>query len=173
MEELIANLSHISLQKARDIAFVDTCFFIDELAHHKDEELEGRGLAMLSFNVEELVHVARHLPSDKKQHIRHFLRDHPQFLIVDVPIKPGDRKGEHAFVAHIDEKLLQIIPDPSDAVLLAAAVARRCPVLTKDKHHLFTAALENYVNDYGIRVFKEMKDYLDWKENHSTFEHNL
>ncbi|MBR9702988.1 hypothetical protein GOV10_03055, partial [Candidatus Woesearchaeota archaeon] len=104
------------------------------------------------------------LPDHEKKHIRKFLKAHPNLLVVDVPVKPGDWEGEKAFVNHVDPELLKIIPDASDAVLLAAALARRCPVLTKDKHHLFTTTLENYVKDYGIRVFKEMKDYLAWKE---------
>lgn len=164
MEELLNQLTHRPWTITRDVALVDTCFFIDELRHHKDEELGGKGLALLSFNAHELVHVAKHLPEADKKHIRKFLKAHPNILVVDVPVIPGDWEGEQAFVNHVNPDLLKLIPDASDAVLLAAALARRCPVLTKDKHHLFTTTLENYVQDYGIRVFKEMKDYLAWKE---------
>jgi hypothetical protein len=30
--------------------------------------------------------------------------------------------------------------------------------LTKDKHHLFTVQLENFVSKYGIKVYKEIKE---------------
>ena len=163
MQELLDGLNHRPWTITRDVAFVDTCFFIDELRHHKDEELGGKGLALLSFNALELIHVAKHLPEADKKHIRRFLKAHPHILVVDVPVQPGDWQSERAFVNHVEPELLRLIPDASDAVLLAAALARRCSVLTKDKHHLFTTTLENYVQGYGIRVFKEMKDYLAWK----------
>ena len=85
-------------------------------------------------------------------------------LVVDVPVHPGDAVGEKAFVNHVDPHLLNIIADPSDAVLIAAALRTGSPVLTKDKHHLFTTVLNNYLNDSGVRVFKEMKDYQMWRD---------
>ncbi len=160
MQELIDALEHRSYEKCRGLVLVDTCFFIDELQHHHDKELEN--LAMTSFNAEELVHVAHRLP--EKHHIRKFLKK-SKMLIVDIPVSPGDAKAEKEFVNSIDPDLLELIADPSDAVLIAAALQTSSHVLTKDKHHLFTTTLENYLEGHTIRVFKEYKDFLAWQEH--------
>lgn len=160
MKELLDALPHKTWTITRDVPLVDTCFFLDELHRHRQGELGGLGL--LSFNAEELVHVSKHLPHLKQQ-VRKVLKEQ-SMLVIDVPVHPGDRKGELAFVRHVDPHLLNIIADPSDAVLIAAAMKTHSPVLTKDKHHLFTAALNNYTQDHGVRVFKEMKDYERWRD---------
>lgn len=161
MKELLNKHKRISLTEAKDLALVDTCFFIDELKHHRDTELLGLG--MTSFNVEELIHVSKHLPSDIKEHIRHFLKKHPEFVVVDIDVHPGDHENEQEYVSKVDPQLLKMVPDASDAVLIAAAIIGKCSVLTKDKHHLFKAIVENYLPP-GIKVFKEMKDYLKFKK---------
>lgn len=157
MQELFDKLDHRSFDKCRGLALVDTCFFIDELQHHHDKEMQN--LAMTSFNAEELVHIAHRLP-EKKQ-IRKFLKN-TKMLIVDVPVSPGDEKAERAFVKSVDPDLLELIRDPSDAVLIATALVTNSHVLTKDKHHLFTTTLENYLEGHTIRVFK---DFHSWS-NH-------
>ena len=160
MKELFDELEHLPMNKCRGLVLVDTCFFIDELQHHHEKQLQN--LAMTSFNAEELVHVAKHLP--EKDKIRKFLKK-GTLLRVDVPVGPGDAAAEKKFVRSVDPDLLELIADPSDAVLMAAALETRSHVLTKDKHHLFTTTLENYLEGHTIRVFKEFKDYLAWHEH--------
>jgi len=160
MQELFDKLDHRPMENCRGLVLVDTCFFIDELQHHHDKELQN--LAMTSFNAQELVHVAHRLP--EKQHIRKFLK-HTKMLIVDIPVNPGMSDEEREFVESIDSDLLGLIRDPSDAVLIATALATQSHVLTKDKHHLFTSTLENYLEGHTIRVFKEYKDFQSWYEH--------
>jgi uncharacterized Fe-S center protein len=69
-------------------------------------------------------------------------------------VSPGDTVAERSFVRSIEPDLLKHIADPSDAVLIAAAIKTRSVIYTKDKHHLFTTKLENYLNVYNIKVFK-------------------
>ena len=59
-----------------------------------------------------------------------------------------------------DKELLIHCKDPSDCVLLAAAIKTNSVVITKDKHHLFNAKLENFIKKYDIKVYKELKDVL-------------
>lgn len=165
MKELLESLHTIPLNEVNKGVFIDTCFLLDELNHHRAAELDN--LQLLSFNAEELVHVAQHIPHLKKG-VRNFLKKHTVTLVT-VPVHPGEREKEKSFVNHIHTDILKIIADPSDAVLLAAALQTRSTVLTKDKHHLFTTNLENFLEEYHIKVFKEMKDYLDWKEALDTY----
>lgn len=158
MKELFDALEHRGFENCRGLVLVDTCFFIDELQHHHDKEMQN--LAMTSFNAEELVHIAHRLP--EKKHIRKFLKS-TKMLIVDIPVSPGNADAEKEFVNSIDSDLLELIADPSDAVLMAVALATRSHVLTKDKHHLFTTTLENYLEGNSIRVFKEFKDFHNWQ----------
>lgn len=159
MQELFETQKHISLSEAHKLVLIDTCFFLDEVIHHHEDELIG--LAITSFNCEELVHVSKHLPGHLKKAVRKFLSE-KTITIVDIPVHPGDWTKEKEFVNKIDNKLLEVIRDPSDAVLLAAALKTRSIVLTKDKHHLFTVALENHLNNYGLYVFKDMHSYKRW-----------
>ena len=162
MEELLESLRHVSLSEAKNVVLVDTCFFLDEIIHHHEDELVG--LFMTSFNAQELIHVAHHLPGHVKKATRKFLSRN-KMIIVDVPVSPGDWKAERLFVNKVDDRLIEIIRDPSDAVLLAVALLTRSIVLTKDKHHLFTVALENHLDDYGLRVFKNIHSYKQWAQD--------
>jgi predicted nuclease of predicted toxin-antitoxin system len=78
--------------------------------------------------------------------------------IININVNPGDRIAEKNFVNSIDPDLLADVPDASDAVLIATAIKTNSIVLTKDKHHLFTTKLENYLNKYNIKVYKEYHD---------------
>ena len=159
MDELFEAQKHVLLSEAHGLVFVDTCFFLDEVIHHHEDELVG--LAITSFNCEELLHVMKHLPSHVKKAVRKLLAKHV-LVIVDVPVRPGEWKRERSFVNETDPELLRVVRDPSDAVLLAVALRTRSVVLTKDKHHLFTVALENHLREYGLRVFKDMHSYKRW-----------
>ncbi len=156
MKELLQKIKRISLEEARDIILLDTCFVISILEHHKHlDKLNDKNLGMTSFNVEELLHVEHKLKSEDKRMIRNFLK-HPKFCIVEVPVHPGNREEEVKFVKSVDEGLRKEVHDPSEAVLIAAAIRTKSIVLTKDKHHLFTVVLEDFLEKYSIQVHKDL-----------------
>lgn len=145
------------------LVLLDTCFLIDTFAKHNEGQLtelcEKHDVAITSFNVEELVHVLPKVkPTDVKNHVRAYFKNKPKISVLDIPVSPGDADMEKAYVAKVDPFLAQDIPDPSDAVLIAAAIETQSVVLTKDKHHLFTALLENYMQRWGLKVLKNMHE---------------
>lgn len=156
MKELLQNIKKIKLEEAKNLILLDTCFVINILEHHKHlDKLKDKSLGMTSFNVEELLHVEHRLKRGDKKVIRNFLK-HPKFCIVDLPVHPGDKEGETNFVKSVDEDLLKEVHDPSDAVLIAVAIKTKSTVLTKDKHHLFTIVLEEFLKRYDIKVYKDL-----------------
>ena len=159
MHELFESLEHVGLAPGLGRPLLDTCFILDLAERRELHKLDEVGLATTSFNLEELEHVSRRVHDKTKQEVRRFLKEHPDLVVVDVPAHPGDRESEHAFVDSVDSSLLQKVPDPSDAVLIAAAIRTGSDVYTKDKHHLFTVVLENYLQAYDITVHKEWKDF--------------
>ncbi|MFH1455494.1 MAG: hypothetical protein ABIF40_00925 [archaeon] len=154
MKELLMNKIHVPMNQASNLILLDTCFIIDCISRSNKVNFSNTGIT--SFNIEELLHVEHRLGHLKKP-LRKFLKD-TEFVIVDVPVSLGDWKAEKDFVKSVDSGLLQHIADASDAVLIATAVKTQSNVLTKDKHHLFTVELENFVRDWNVKVFKELKD---------------
>jgi predicted nucleic acid-binding protein len=156
MKELIEGVRRVSLEKARKLYLIDTCFLISAMKHpDKIKQLKNlKDICITSFNIEELLYVEERLQHDIRKQLRKFLKDAP-FVILDVPVHPGNMKEERDFVNSIDEELLKNIRDPSDAVLMAVAIKTSSYVLTKDKHHLFTVVLENFLQNYGIKVYKD------------------
>lgn len=159
MIELISSLLTMDLAHARNLTLLDTSFFISCMEHHERMEmlLNVPLIAMTSFNAEELIHIERNLSHSTRKNIRHFLKE-GKIVVVNVDAHPGDWKGERAFVELADPALLMHVHDPSDAVLIAAAIKTHSNVFTKDKHHLFTVELEEFVKQYDIKVFKELHD---------------
>lgn len=157
MKEIFASYQHVSMDSVKDIVLLDTCFLIDLMKHHKKWNDLPKNVGMTSFNAEEICFVEHRLGKELKASIRKFLKSF-DLLIVDVDVHPGDRDGEKKFVDSIDRDLLSYVPDASDAVLMAAAIKTKSKVLTKDKHHLFTVSLENFLNKYDLKVYKNLKD---------------
>ncbi len=159
MKELLQSIRRINLEDAKNLILLDTCFVINILEHHKHlDRLKDKKLGMTSFNVEELLHVEHKLKREDKKMIRDFLK-HPSFCILNIPVHPGNVEEERAFVNSVDEELLKKVHDPSDAVLIAAAIKTRSTVLTKDKHHLFTVILEDFLQKYAIKVYKDLNSF--------------
>ena len=151
MRELIASLNTV---QSSDILF-DTCFVLYELKNHKN--LKG---SITSFTAEELLHLSHHMSQELKNDIRESMKHH-DLSIVPIAVSPGDWKGEREFVNNADPKLLELIHDPSDAVLIAAAIKTGAKkVYTRDKHHLYTSRLGNYLNAWGIEVLNKCPDCL-------------
>lgn len=153
MKELFGALVHVS--SGENYVFLDTCFLFD-LLDRNGKLLKGYNYAVSSFNVEELLKVSHRLHKDKVA-IRRLLKEH-SFVVYDIDVHIGDVDSEKKFVGSVCNELLKLIRDPSDAVLLALALKTKSIVLTKDKHHLFTVQLENFVSKYGIKVYKEIKE---------------
>lgn len=147
-----------------DLILLDTCFIIDTFHNHKEKDLlafaKKNRIAITSFNVEELIHVLPRKIKDKsiKERVRKFFKEQDEIKILDIPVHPGDMEEEKAYVQEIDPFLSQDVPDPSDAVLVAAAIKTQSIVVTKDKHHLFTAILENYIERWNLKIVKDLKD---------------
>ncbi|MBI3033047.1 hypothetical protein HYY69_06240 [Candidatus Woesearchaeota archaeon] len=157
MKELLDALSKINLAKAKNLVLIDTCFLVHCMDKGFNKKLTGiPNLALTSFNAEELLHIHHHLHHNINKSLRSFLKQ-AKFQFVDLPVHPGNRLEEISFVGDIDRQLLMHVHDPSDAVLIAAAIATKSDVLTRDKHHLFTVELENFLDKYGISVYNELK----------------
>lgn len=155
MKELIEQLPHVRLDAAKNMKLLDTCFIID-LATRRELHKIDQKVGILSFTALELLHVIKRIPT-AKQEVRKFLEE-KDILIIEVPAVPGDWESERHFVESIDDSLLQKVPDASDAVLAAAAIATNSDIYTKDKHHLFTTVLENHLERAGLHVYKELHD---------------
>ena len=165
MKELFSTLKTIKIDNVNErYVFLDTCFFINTFENQKEHKLkdlmEKHNIAMTSFNVNEFL-LKEHVVDERvRENVRKFLKKGPAMTIVEIQVHPGDREGEKYFVNSIDADLLKEIPDASDAVLIATAIKTNSTVLTKDKHHLFTTKLENYLNKYKIQVYKEFHDVI-------------
>ncbi len=148
-----------SLEKTSEVDYLlDTCFFIHVFKNDLVKKLVGfckeNKVGMSSFNFEEFLHTDYKFPGQMDHHIRNFLK---QKLLYNIPIHvlPGDQDSERKYVRDFDESILKIVQDPSDAVLFVLAIKLKADILTKDKHHIFTAIAENYSNKYNVKVLKE------------------
>ncbi len=165
MKEIFDALPTCNLQdeEAKECILLDTCFFIHTFEHQKEHQLrelmEKYAVAMTSFNVEEFL-LKEHVVDERvREYARKFLKKNA-LQIITVPVSPGNYLQEKSFVHAIDPELLSAIPDASDAVLIAAGIKTNGTILTKDKHHLFTTKLENFLQKYSIAVHKEYHDVL-------------
>ncbi|MBN2421436.1 PIN domain-containing protein [Candidatus Woesearchaeota archaeon] len=135
---------------------IDTCSIINLFENNKEKILLNEDVAVTSFNKEELLFIThRHKINE---HLRHRMKkffEKNEIKIIDVPVHPGNRVEEMIYVNSVSSELLKLIPDPSDAVLAACALANNADVITKDRHHLYTAKLENLFEKNGINVEKK------------------
>ena len=135
---------------------LDTCFLYYIFEHQKEHELikfcVANKVAITSFTVEELLFHMRDVKHIVRERLRHLLKESALLQIVEIPVHPGDFEKEIGFVVGVDEKLVHIIPDHSDAVIAAVAVKLHANILTRDKHHLFTAVLSDYFQEKGLLV---------------------
>jgi len=155
MQEIVDSLD----KKERVDYLLDTCFVLYNLEKGHAKNLisfcKANSVGMSSFNLSELVHVHHHLKGTSNHHLRDFLKQ-KVVCCVPVSVNPGDRAGEREYVSAFDEKLLHIVPDASDAVLFVQALRVGANVLTRDRHHVFTAAAENYAHSHNIEVLNEI-----------------
>ena len=155
MKELIEDKNSIPFTKCRDFILLDTCFIVDSLNHPDKLKMisEMVNVGITSFNIEELIHIEHKLNHSTRKELRKFLKIF-DYTILEVPVHPGNFEEEKDFVRSVDNNLLMKIPDASDAVLIAVAAKTHSTIYTKDKHHLFTTNLENFLVQYDIKVLK-------------------
>ncbi len=139
---------------------VDTCFlyYLFEKQHENAfvESCAEHIVVLTSFTADEFLFHSHDVNHDVRERFRHAIKHGLRLFYYEMPVHPGDREGEKTFVHNYDENLLKLIPDPSDAVLLVAALTLKADVLTRDKHHLFTTKLQNYVYDKGLQVLNNL-----------------
>ncbi len=146
MKELLDSLERVN---SVDKLF-DTCFILYEIEHNKGNKLEG---GMTSFTAQELIHVMHKVKPELKLKARHFLKK-CNLKIIEINVNPGNAEQERNFTETVDNELLKEVRDPSDAVLIATAIQKKIDkIYTRDKHHLYTTELENYLQKYGITVY--------------------
>ena len=160
MKELFNKLPRLSGQHIDFL--VDTCFLFFIFQHGLVSDFKNfcssHSVAITSFNAEEFMFHSHDVSSDIRVHFRSFVKSKPKLFYVHSPVSPGDRIGEKNYVSSFDKELLKLIPDPSDAVLVVDAVKLHANILTRDKHHLFTSVLNNYLTEKNISVFNNLVD---------------
>ena len=159
MRDIFNKLQKTELNQKDEIDFlIDTCFLVWVLEHNKEKSLKkfamNNKVAITSLNAEEFTYICRHLSDKIKVSARKFFCSNPNIFFLELPIHPGNQKAEHEFVRSILPELESKEHDPSDAVLLAAAIKTSANVITRDKHDIFNVHLENFVNKKGINIFK-------------------
>ncbi|MFC1690617.1 hypothetical protein ACFL0W_00425 [Nanoarchaeota archaeon] len=160
MKELFTALQHKFMNEVKKKPFFDTCFFFYMFEHKKELERaeKMKEIYLTSFNVQEILYKEDNVGHNIKHEIRKFLKDNKDKIkVVDVDVFPGNVEREKEFVNNIDENILKHIEDASDAVLLAIAIKTESTIYTRDKHHLFNADLENYVNEKGVKVLNTIE----------------
>ena len=163
MREVFEALPHKEMSMVDGLVFLDTCFLIHTFEHQKEHHLaelsQKYDVALTSFNTEEFLYKEHSVDERVREYLRKFLKKNP-LTVVNVDVHPGNVPSEKFFVNSVDPDLLKEIPDASDAVLISVAIKTHSTVLTKDKHHLFTVKLENYIKKYNLEVYKEYHDFL-------------
>lgn len=163
MHDLFDKLEHLPAhQSPSGLILVDSCFLIDVFERNKHKQFEDfcdeYPVAITSFNAEEVSFNVHRFREKTGEYLKHFLKSNPGLKVVDIEVKPGNADHEKRFVERVEPSLLSLVHDPSDAVLVATAITAKATILTKDKHHLFTTQLANFLNHYDINVYKELKD---------------
>jgi len=161
MKELFENIPEKNPKNIFNSVLIDTCFLVYVFEHNeKIDRLRGlcekKYVGMTSFNIEEFLHIEHKIPESVRHNVRKFLHSNPNMFRLNIDVTPGNAEAERMFVRNVDEELLKHIQDPSDAVLIATAINIGADILTRDKHHLYTSHLENFLNRYDIKVLNKI-----------------
>ncbi len=160
MKELFDRLPGLGLKDQVDY-LLDTCFIVWICEHGKEKKLQDfinkHKVAITSFNAEELDHIHHKLSKHTKTSLRKFLHDVKNLFLLSVPVLPGNVQEEHSFVRFVLPELDSKERDPSDAVLLAAAIKTGANVLTRDKHDIFNVIISNFLKTYNVKIFNKLE----------------
>lgn len=158
MKELFSVLPRITLTDKCDY-LVDTCFFFWAFQNGKEKDfeklLDKKIVGMTSFNADEVVLKSHRVNERVREKARKVLRKTQKFYVLDVPVRPGDWAGELKFVKDHVPEFSCAEHDPSDAIILAAAICTGADVLTRDKHDLFNVKMENCIKKYRVKVLNK------------------
>lgn len=135
---------------------LDTCFVYYIFENQKEKELidfcNNNSVAISSFTIKEILYHSHDVNHMVRNRLRHLIKNNVLLGVIDVPVFPGEIDEEIGYVMGVDEKLIHLIPDHSDAVIAALAVRIHANIITRDKHHLFTIVLEDYFKEKGLLV---------------------
>lgn len=135
---------------------LDTCFVYYIFEHQKERELidfcKENDVALTSFTVEELLYHMHDVNHNVRERLRYLIKHSVLLGVVELNVHPGEIDQEIAYVIGVDERLIHLIPDHSDAVVAAAAVKLGANIITRDKHHLFTNVLSDYFKEKNLLV---------------------
>lgn len=138
---------------------LDTCFVYYMFNNDHIKKLirfcQNNDVGMTSFNLEELDFNHHKLKGHTVHHLRDFLKK-KYISRVDIPVFPGNPQAEKNYISKFDLEILNVIKDPSDAVMFVAALIIGASIITRDKHHVFTAAAENYSEKYKIEILNNL-----------------
>ena len=161
MKELFETL----LETTNPQILVDTCFLYWVFEHQHEKQFRDlcttHLVALSTFNIEEFLYHAHHVNEHVRSRLRKELKDNQlrlYKLIQDV--HPGNPQEEYDYIKRNQPDLLELIPDNSDSILVIAGIQTKAHILTKDKHHLFTAQLNNYLLEKGIQIYKNIYDII-------------
>ncbi len=162
MKELFETLQTKNIDLVLNPVLLDTCFVFHAFERHENvikliELSHRKNLCITSFNIEEILHNEHKIHGKVKENFRKFLHSAPAVFKVEIGVKPGEWEKEKEFVKGIDKELLMHVHDPSDGVLIAAAIRMRADILTRDKHHMYTCEMENFLKKYNIAVFNKIE----------------
>lgn len=165
MNEAIENLDSVLPGDIRNenTVLLDTSFLVYELKRNPralSEFCKDNFVLITDFNLSELESLGRHDHGIKRLAKKFLEKNLVKTLLTKIVI--GDWEGEKQYASSTDTDLLKHVYDPSDAVLVAAAIRSRSDVLTRDKHHLFTAELENKLSEYNIKIFNDITSFQEY-----------
>lgn len=157
MLDVFQNLRHV--EKTKNAILLDSCFFLNLFENHKQymlsEFISNNNVCLTSFNAAEILHRLNRFDEKVFHNISHFLFSSPNITILDINVYPGNKTAEVNYVTEIGPELLNIIPDPSDAVLAACAIKFNSDIITKDRHHLYTNDLKHFFEKHNLEVYDD------------------
>ena len=159
MKELFEKLPEITNPQI----LIDTCFiyWVYENQHEKQfhEFCNKHKVALTSFTIEELIYHAHHVNKHARSRLRKELKEkNLQLHKYSQPVHPGKPQEQKNYIQKHQPELLEIIPDNSDSILVIASIQTKANILTRDKHHLFTAQLNNYLQEKNIQVYNNISE---------------
>ncbi|MFT4326671.1 MAG: type II toxin-antitoxin system VapC family toxin [Candidatus Woesearchaeota archaeon] len=158
MKDILKNAPILQLSDKVDFLF-DTCFLVWVFKHKQEKKLsqflEKHTCAITSFTLEEFTHI--HIPTKILQDAKKFFKTHT-IPILEVAPHIGEWENEKQFVTEIMPELAKEEHDLSDAVLLAAAIRTNASVLTRDKHDIFNAHIEKFLDFSKTKIYNTFID---------------
>jgi predicted nucleic acid-binding protein len=161
MKELFEHLTQTTVPQI----LLDTCFVYWVFEHQHEKQLidlsQNFVVALTTFTIEELLYHSHHVNEHVRSRLRKELKNKKLNLYkYNQPVHPGNPQQEKEYIQLNQPELLELIPDNSDSILVIAGIQTKANILTRDKHHLFTAQLNNFLLEKEIQVYTNVSDIL-------------